>query len=75
MSSRTDQSDLVLGHHKCTEIPKRKAKVKCTWCNKTMVGNSWEFSENPTPPTSQKSGRLGCVQNEVLWYQTTLVTG
>ena len=42
MSSRTDQSDLVPGHHKCTEIPKRKAKVKCAWCNKTMLGNSFK---------------------------------
>ena len=32
---------IVPGHHRCTSKPKRTEKVKCTWCLKKMLGNSF----------------------------------
>ena len=42
---------LVEGHHRCTEKPKRKEKIKCTWCKKQMLGNSFSnhVCINPKP--------------------------
>ena len=71
VSSRTD---LVPGHHKCTEMPKRKAKVKCTWCNKTMLGNSFKTHRCITPkPKYMSYDIIGITSIASLFGKSTAV--
>ena len=36
-----DNIKIIAGHHRCTSLPKRQERIKCTWCLKSMIGNSF----------------------------------
>ena len=38
----SEQIELVPGYHQCKREPKRNRKIKCNWCKKKIIGNSFK---------------------------------